>query len=207
MGFRFRKSKKIGPFRVTASKSGISTSFGVKGARITRTAKGKTRVSASLPGTGLGWSQELGSGKKVAPSKQNAEKGEKPKMKKRWIIIAVIVVLAAIGAGNKDKTTTVEPTPTPAAEEKAVVRSMPVPAETEAPELLEISEPDPTPPPEPTPTPRMEHTYIMNVNTGVVHIQGCRFEKQMKDSNKKEIVCTRDELIAAGYNLCDTCNP
>ena len=36
MGFNYRKSKKIGPFRVTASKSGISTSVGGKGYRVTR---------------------------------------------------------------------------------------------------------------------------------------------------------------------------
>lgn len=53
MGFRFRKSFKFGPFRITFSKSGISTSVGVKGARITKRADGKTQTTVSIPGTGI----------------------------------------------------------------------------------------------------------------------------------------------------------
>lgn len=53
MGFRFRKSFKIGPFRFTASKSGISYSVGVKGARVTKRADGKTQTTLSIPGTGI----------------------------------------------------------------------------------------------------------------------------------------------------------
>lgn len=53
MGFRFRKSTNIGPFRITASKSGISTSFGGKGARVTKMADGRTRTTLSIPGTGI----------------------------------------------------------------------------------------------------------------------------------------------------------
>jgi Protein of unknown function (DUF4236) len=40
MGFRFRKSVKMGPFRVTASRSGLSISAGIKGARITAGPRG-----------------------------------------------------------------------------------------------------------------------------------------------------------------------
>ena len=53
MGFRFRKSKKIGPVRVTVSKSGVSTSIGGKGARITKRADGKIQTTTSIPGTGI----------------------------------------------------------------------------------------------------------------------------------------------------------
>ena len=35
MSFGFRKSFSTGPFRFTFSKSGVSTSFGVRGARVT----------------------------------------------------------------------------------------------------------------------------------------------------------------------------
>jgi len=58
MGFRFRKSKKIGPVRVTLSKSGLSYSVGVKGFRVTKTASGRVRTTASLPGTGIGYVKE-----------------------------------------------------------------------------------------------------------------------------------------------------
>ena len=64
MGFRFRKSKNLGPFRVTVSKSGVSTSFGGKGARITKTASGKVRTTLSVPGTGISYVTESGGGKK-----------------------------------------------------------------------------------------------------------------------------------------------
>ena len=53
MGFSYRKSKKIGPFRVTASKSGISASVGMKGYRVTRKANGRIQTTASIPGTGI----------------------------------------------------------------------------------------------------------------------------------------------------------
>ena len=53
MGWRFRKSVKIAPgIRLNFSKSGISTSVGVKGARITFGPDG-TYVNTGIPGTGL----------------------------------------------------------------------------------------------------------------------------------------------------------
>lgn len=61
MGFRFRKSFKIAPgFKINLSKSGISSSFGVKGASVS---VGKTgvRANAGLPGTGIGYSKKIAS--------------------------------------------------------------------------------------------------------------------------------------------------
>lgn len=58
MGFRFRKSFKVGPVRATVSKSGISTSFGVKGARITKKANGNTMSTLGIPGTGISYVKE-----------------------------------------------------------------------------------------------------------------------------------------------------
>ena len=59
MGFRFKKSFNIGKhFKINLSKSGIGYSFGVKGFRIGKTAKGKTRKTISLPGTGLSYQTE-----------------------------------------------------------------------------------------------------------------------------------------------------
>ena len=53
MGLSYRKSTKIGPLRITASKSGISYSAGVKGARITKRADGRVQNTLSVPGTGV----------------------------------------------------------------------------------------------------------------------------------------------------------
>jgi hypothetical protein len=49
----FRKSQKIGPFRLTASKSGLSVSGGVKGARVSANTKGEVRRTVGIPGTGI----------------------------------------------------------------------------------------------------------------------------------------------------------
>lgn len=53
MGLRFRKSIGKGAFRMNFSKSGIGFSVGGKGARITKTAKGTTRSTIGIPGTGV----------------------------------------------------------------------------------------------------------------------------------------------------------
>ena len=59
MGQRFRKSINIGPLRINFSKSGIGFSLGVKGFRISRSAKGKNTATVSLPGTGVSYVQNL----------------------------------------------------------------------------------------------------------------------------------------------------
>lgn len=65
MGFRFRKSINLGGgFKVNLSKSGIGYSWGTKGARFTKTAKGKNRTTLSIPGTGLSYVTESGSAHK-----------------------------------------------------------------------------------------------------------------------------------------------
>ena len=68
MGFSYRKSFKAGPIRVTASKSGISYSAGVKGARITKKANGKVQTTLSAPGTGLRYTT-TSSRKRAAPAR------------------------------------------------------------------------------------------------------------------------------------------
>lgn len=60
MGFRFRKSKNFGPFRVNVSKSGIGWSVGTKGARYTKRADGKTQTTLSVPGTGISYVEVSG---------------------------------------------------------------------------------------------------------------------------------------------------
>ncbi len=75
MGLNFRKTITKGGTRVNLSKSGAGVSYGTKGARITRTAKGKTRATVSIPGTGLSYSAEAGGGKEKS---------------KTWIIVFII---------------------------------------------------------------------------------------------------------------------
>src|SRR5437016_13188603 len=50
MGYFFRRSAKLGPFRLNFSKSGIGASVGVKGARVTMTPRGTTYVTVGSHG-------------------------------------------------------------------------------------------------------------------------------------------------------------
>lgn len=59
MGFRVRKSINLGGgFRINLSKSGVGYSWGTKGYRVTKTARGTTRRTYSIPGTGISWVDE-----------------------------------------------------------------------------------------------------------------------------------------------------
>lgn len=65
MGFRFRKSINLGKgLRINLSKSGIGASIGVPGFRVTKKAKGGTRTTVSLPGTGISYVKDKGKKKK-----------------------------------------------------------------------------------------------------------------------------------------------
>lgn len=60
MGIRFRKSINLGKgFRINMSKSGPGFSWGGKGFRLTKTAKGNIRGTAYIPGTGLSYQKEF----------------------------------------------------------------------------------------------------------------------------------------------------
>lgn len=71
MGFRFRKSVKAGPFRMTFSKSGVGYSVGGKGFRVTKKARGGIRTTANLPGTGISYTSDIGGGRKKSSRKSS----------------------------------------------------------------------------------------------------------------------------------------
>ena len=50
-------------------------------------------------------------------------------------------------------------------------------------------------------------TYVLNTNTKKFHFPSCSSVKDMKDKNKKEVSCSRDEVIDMGYVPCKRCNP
>ena len=74
MGFRFRKSINLGGgMRINLSKSGVGYSFGTKGYRVTKTAKGRTRTTIGVPNTGLSYVKETGkNNKNKASTKVNS---------------------------------------------------------------------------------------------------------------------------------------
>lgn len=49
MGWSWRRSKSMGPFRLTASKRGLGSSFGFGRARVSRSATGRRSFSIRLP--------------------------------------------------------------------------------------------------------------------------------------------------------------
>lgn len=70
MGFRMRKSINLGGgVRVNLSKKGVGYSVGTKGYRVTKKAGGGIRTTASLPGTGISYVKETGSGKRHKASR------------------------------------------------------------------------------------------------------------------------------------------
>lgn len=64
MGWSFRRSINLGPFRINFSKSGISYSFGLAGFRTGVNAKGRKYSSVSVPGTGLRYQKNESSKRK-----------------------------------------------------------------------------------------------------------------------------------------------
>lgn len=49
--------------------------------------------------------------------------------------------------------------------------------------------------------------YVLNTKSMKFHDPSCSGVKNMKEENKLEITCTRDELIEQGYEPCGTCKP
>lgn len=63
MGLRYRKSVKVGPFRVNVSTSGVGWSVGGTGFRTGRSSTGRNYTRFSLPGTGLSYETTRSRGK------------------------------------------------------------------------------------------------------------------------------------------------
>ena len=62
MGLRFRKSIGFGKgARINFSKSGVGFSFGSKGARITKRARGGWSSTVGIPGSGISYTRSIGS--------------------------------------------------------------------------------------------------------------------------------------------------
>jgi hypothetical protein len=55
MGFFYRKSVNLGPFRVNLSGSGVGYSVGGRGFRVGKSSRGRSCTAFSVPGTGVGY--------------------------------------------------------------------------------------------------------------------------------------------------------
>ena len=226
MGFRFRKSKKIGPVNLNLSKSGVGASVGVKGYRVTKTASGRVRRTASIPGTGISYVTESG-GKSAA----KARRQKKPRGRIGCLpVLAFFLLIAVFGSLGANTRKNAEPSPSPTVE---LIRSAPehtpeaipeptaepspvptpkptpepTPEPTPKPTPEPTPEPTPGPTPEPTPTPAPVFTYVANTNTMKFHSPGCSSVSSMKDKNKAVYETTRADMISMGFEPCGKCNP
>ena len=55
MGFYFRRSLNLGPFRVHLSRGGLGWSAGGRGFRTGQSGRGRRYTTVSIPGTGVGY--------------------------------------------------------------------------------------------------------------------------------------------------------
>ena len=65
---QYRKSKKVGPFRLTVSQRGISTSVGAGPLRVSRGADGRVRRTIRVPGTGIYDTKVVGTTRQARPA-------------------------------------------------------------------------------------------------------------------------------------------
>ncbi len=93
------------------------------------------------------------------------------------------------------------PSSKPAATEKPTASAKP--AETQKPAATQKPA---TPAPEVAPAP-VGQNYVLNTNTKKFHFPGCKSVKQMKEKNRKDVVSTRENIIAQGYDPCGNCDP
>ena len=52
-----------------------------------------------------------------------------------------------------------------------------------------------------------KENYILNINTNKFHFSYCKSADDIKEANRRERYCTRDELISLGFAPCGNCQP
>lgn len=104
MALRFRRSAKFGPFRLTATKSGLAASVGAPGARVSVNTKGQVRRTVGIPGSGL-YDTELvnprGPRAAQAPADSRPSRAESPLEHRSWgkgtVVLVAVMALVIIG--------------------------------------------------------------------------------------------------------------
>lgn len=138
MGFRFRKSFKIAPgVRVNLNAKSTSVRIGPKGLGYTISSTGQKRVTASIPGTGLSYSEVISPKKEPSDHRIHALMPATTHKKRNFwpvvLMISAIIIGASIlnNAGsstNPSSVATIQPVPaTP------TVTKHPVPLPVQAP--------------------------------------------------------------------------
>lgn len=96
MGFRFQKRIKILPgITLNLSKKGVSTSVGIRGARVTL-GHGQTRTTVGLPGTGISHTQVTSDKPARVPPQIQSPQAEEDDNKNLVIGVCFVAALFAI---------------------------------------------------------------------------------------------------------------
>ena len=93
MGMRFRRSTKIGPFRINASKSGVGWSVGGKSVRYTQKANGGTRVTVNTPVKGVYATKDFSAKQTQRNAAPQPSKSNKPGCL-TWIAFLIVAAIA-----------------------------------------------------------------------------------------------------------------
>lgn len=97
MGFFFRRSIKIGPFRLNFSKSGVGASAGVRGLRTGISATGRRTTRVTIPVTGIGYQHTHRQEEGEPRSLQAAQPTHRSAVR---LLIVLLVVLFVVAIAN-----------------------------------------------------------------------------------------------------------
>lgn len=120
----------------------------------------------------------------------------------------ICCLLALAGCGARGQALTDETFPANAAVD-AVTETAPTETEPETEVTTAATETEETgvPTEEETTEPAEAQDYVVNTNSGKFHYPDCGAAKRIKDSNRAERHCTREELVEQGYVPCGKCKP
>lgn len=158
MGWRYRKSVNLGPFRLNFSKSGIGYSVGGKFFRVTKKATGGVRSTTTIPGLHLSKVTEYGAKQARAAKVSSGASGGRPKKSRSiaGIVVAVLLLLGGvIGCSDNSSAPDSEIT-TPVQQEQVDEQAPQTDAETQPDEMPGEIQTQPEPDPTPTPDPVVE---------------------------------------------------
>lgn len=94
MGFRFRRTIRVIPgIRLNLSRSGISTSVGIRGAHVTA-GHGRIRETAGIPGSGLSYTES----QITRQAHGDGAGAAQPRRRHHWILWTLAAILGLFAA-------------------------------------------------------------------------------------------------------------
>lgn len=144
MGFRFRRSFKIAPgVRLNLNSKSTSVRIGPKGLGYTISSNGRRRVTASIPGTGISYSEvSTARGNPKPPEGEKKKGGVWPVL---WVVVAIFAAIGLLNNGstsnrNTEPTASQASTPAP-----AVSHPIQAPPTASRPSVANLPRTEPTP--------------------------------------------------------------